>query len=121
MGARFISNMYSRTQVAREPFGLESGSRFGQFNPETAPTSTFMNVYPNPTSSNATVLVGGASIAEGSFVQMTNTLGQVVNVVSIHVNTPIEIDLSQFPPGMLYLRLMSAGECLASEKLLIIK
>ena len=62
-----------------------------------------------------------ASIAEGSFVQMTNTLGQVVNVVSIHTNTPIEIDLSQFPPGMLYLRLMSAGECLASEKLLIIK
>ncbi len=52
---------------------------------------------------------------------MTNTLGQVVNVVSIHTNTPIEIDLSQFPPGMLYLRLMSAGECLASEKLLIIK
>jgi len=123
LGARFISNMYSRTQVAREPFGLESGSRFGQFNPENSPTetATFMDVYPNPTSSNATVVVGGASIAEGSFVQMTNTLGQVVSVVLIQANTPIEIDLSQFPPGMLYLRLMSAGECLASEKLLIIK
>ncbi|HTE34714.1 MAG TPA: T9SS type A sorting domain-containing protein, partial [Chryseolinea sp.] len=124
IGARTISAYYSGKRFSREPFGLESGERLGQFQPQSNIESSSgigMKVYPNPADNSASVIVLGSAVAPGTTLEITNTLGQVIETITVKGTAPIELDLSQYAPGMLYLRLVSNGTCISTEKLLIVK
>lgn len=123
--ARVISTYYSGELVARSPIPLPTGggSRFA--GPTDADESGLavqtMQVFPNPTSGMATVLIPAALVESGSVLEITNTLGQLIERIPVTSDSPIQLDLNQYAEGMLYLRLTHNDTRLASEKLLIIK
>jgi len=125
IGARTISAYYSKEKFSREPFGLEVDTRLGQFPTEEENTensvSVLMNVFPNPAANSASVIINGLPTTDGTTLEITNTLGQVIETITVKGTAPIELDLSKYAPGMLYLRLVSDGTCISTEKLLIVK
>ena len=120
-GTRAVVAYYTHERFAREPFGLESEERRSSpmvsesVMPQPTPS---LRAYPNPTDKTVTIIAQSETDAPMK-IEVLNTLGQKVSEVSVLSGTPTEIDVADYPPGMLYLRLISQDICLATEKLMI--
>ncbi len=123
IGARVAVSRYTKQGFLRSPFDLESSSE-RRANPDSdAPLltqSTTMNVFPNPATHSATITINGASNLTG-YLEVVNSVGQTVNRISLAQGSQITINLDEYPSGILYLRLVSEGECLDTEKLIIMR
>ncbi len=79
-----------------------------------------LSVYPNPASNDATVRLTSIGGKE-TYIEVSNSLGQVVDNISLNGLTTVQLITESYSAGLFHLRLLENGECLASEKLLIIK
>lgn len=123
IGSRSVVSYYTQRQFTREPFGLENDARQGVFTEsQDSITSAAPNllIYPNPASNVATIVVEG-SADEFMTLEILNTLGQTVAQFTVKSGITMEIDLSPYAPGMLYLRLSCDGLPVATDKLMITK
>lgn len=67
-----------------------------------------MQVYPNPTTSNAMINFG-KQITSGT-VQLVNVSGQIQSVFELNNNQYLNIDLSKFPVGVYFANIVSNGQ-----------
>lgn len=123
IGARVVVGYYDKKNYSRDPFPLEeNSSRMGQEPTfQSMAAGTKMTVFPNPSSGMTQVSVSPELIQVGTVLEITNTLGQVVNRIEVNSNDPVLLDLRGYADGMLYLRLVTNGIVVSTEKLLIVK
>jgi hypothetical protein len=66
----------------------------------------FVSVYPNPVKDKLTIDVENKNAVDINF-SLTNSLGQLINVNSKTINTKLEIDTSELPTGIYYLKVQN--------------
>jgi len=79
-----------------------------------------ISVYPNPSHGNVTVTSARGN-EDGVCVEVMNSMGQIVDRISFNGLTAVQLITENYGAGLFYLRLMSNGTCISTEKLLIVK
>jgi len=79
-----------------------------------------ISVYPNP-ASDAVTITSSLERNEETYIEVLNSFGQIVDRISFNGSPTIQLITENYAVGLFYLRLMSDGTCISTEKLLIVK
>ena len=79
-----------------------------------------VKVYPNPANHLVTLEISGEIEQVDGYVEFFGIYGQMLNRCAVGKHSS-DIDVSGFPPGVLYYRVINRGKLIGSGKLLIVK
>lgn len=79
-----------------------------------------LSIYPNPANENVSIAFSGAA-NDPYCVEIINSAAELVDQVFFNGRKSVSLSTEQYAEGIYFLRVMSKGECLVTEKLIILK